>query len=459
MKNATISFLGLILLIGGFSISQETAAQTSSVETARLLLNDSLATPSAERQRLGRALQATHIVKISSGKDTVDNEKVLKLMSKFYEDQFRNSRDPMLPYFMLLSRNSDLALGIGGQLVGRAWYDWNGSVEDESFAPYLIPIPKNPSQMRSLNGTVGASSLFLTVIGKHSKIGTYKAYIQAKFAGGSSNYFKLKKAYFIIRDWTLGYTKSTYSDPDAEPYVIDDGGASGINSKTNILVRWSHKFRNSHWNMAASLELPGSASGTDDIYTGKVDDYLPDVAMMGQYSWNGGQSHVRLAGILRGLSYRDLVAQKNHTDLGWGLQLSSALQFGSPLSVYGIVSYGEGTGSYNADLSMGNYDLVPDLKNDGKMYVPGVFSYTLGVQYYFLPNLFSTLSFSQSRYYSKNGAPDDFYKYGIFGAANINWNITDRIQVGAEYLIGERRNMDGAHRCSDRVNLFFQFNF
>lgn len=447
-------------IVAGVLLFQTSETKAAGAVPTDGILSDSTTVASAERQRLERTLQATHIIRAGKGSwEPTDNDSALRLMSTFYEDQFRNSRDPLVPYFVFLSRNSDLAMGIGGQLVVRGWYDWNGSVHDESFAPYLIPIPKDRSRMKSLNGSVGATSLFFTILGKHSRIGKYKAYIEAKFAGGSSNYFKLKKAYISIRDWTVGYTKSTFSDPGAEPYVIDDGGANGINSKTNILLRWGHDFKGERWSMAASLELPGSATGTDGTLTGKADDYLPDVAAMGQLSWNGGQSHVRLAGLLRGLPYRDLVAERNRTVVGWGAQLSTAVQVGVPLTLYGIISYGEGHGSYNADLSTGDYDLVPDMGKDGKMYAPGILSYTLGVQYYFTRNLFSSLCFSQSRYYSRHGAPGDWYKYGLFGAANINWNITDRIQAGAEYLIGKRQDFNSGNRCSDRANLFLQFSF
>lgn len=53
-----------------------------------------------------------------------------------------------------------------------------------------------------------------------------------------------------------------------------------------------------------------------------------------QYQWDGG-SHVRLSGIVRGLKYRDLVAQRNYRVAGWGAHASTVFNLVDPLTVYG----------------------------------------------------------------------------------------------------------------------------
>ena len=44
-------------------------------------------------------------------------------------------------------------------------------------------------------------------------------------------------------------------------------------------------------------------------------------------------------------------------------------------------------------------------------------------------------------------------------AANVFWNLTARIQVGAEFDMGQRVNHDGASRWARRVGAMAQFSF
>ena len=62
-------------------------------------------------------------------------DSVRSLITNFYYDQFRHFQDPAAPYFLFMSKNSDLAMGIGGVVRMRGWCDWGGSVNSSAFAP------------------------------------------------------------------------------------------------------------------------------------------------------------------------------------------------------------------------------------------------------------------------------------------------------------------------------------
>ena len=93
---------------------------------------------------------------------------------------------------------------------------------------------------------------------------------------------------------------------------------------------------------------------------------MPDWAAFAQYEWQRGQ-HVRVAGILRTLPYRNLVKEQNHNIAGWGVQLSSVAHPLPQLTTYLNVSYGHGYESLGGDLLIGNYDLVADTSEPGKL--------------------------------------------------------------------------------------------
>ncbi len=178
-------------------------------------------------------------------------------------------------------------------------------------------------------------------------------------------------------------------------------GANGVNSKTNVLVRYAHTFKYKHWSVAGSFEFPSSSINADGEYTKACDDYVPDLAAFAQYQWAGGESHVRLSGLFRVLTYRDLVTAKNHDIVGWGAQVSTVLKVIPQLHLYGIASVGQGHASYTTDLGIDNFDLAADPHTKGKLYAPTAVGYVFGVTYYFKSNIFADLALSEQRYYPK----------------------------------------------------------
>ena len=387
-------------------------------------------------------------------RDSINN-----VINKFYLDQFRHSQDPKIPYFMFMSKDASLAMGIGGTIQIRGWFDWNGAIDDNDFEVYNISVPKDPARMKALGYTPSGTSIFYTILGRNKILGQYMGYVQGNFKGYKNINFKLKKAYLTFRDWTLGYASSTFSDPAAEPPVLDGAGSGGEMSKTNLLARWLHTNRHG-WVYGGSIEMSSSQADTGgSSKTEDCPDYLPDLAALIQYQWNSGKSHVRLSGLLRGIAYRDLVAMKNRTEIGWGIQASAVAKIVNPLTMYGIISYGRGHASYSSDLSIGNYDLVPDPHNPGRLYAPPMIGFTWGATYYFRPNIYATVALGELKYLPDFKPDDTEYKYGLFGAVNCQWEVTPRLNVGLEYLAGKRVDFDSASGSANRVNLMMQFSF
>ena len=385
-------------------------------------------------------------------------DSVRQLVDKFYFDQFRHFQDPAAPYFLFMSKDAQLAMGIGGCVRMRGYYDWGGAVNASGFAPYLISMNPVPRHDRTFGTTPAGSSLFFRVIGQNKKLGDYQLYIEANFNGYKGRDFHLKKAYAIINDWTIGYANSTFSDPAAVPPTVDAQGPNNKVSPTNVLVRWLKPI-GKRWSVALSAETPSSNITEEDAVCESVDDWMPDFAAFVQYAWSQ-TAHVRFAGILRTLPYRDMVEGRNHNKAGWGLQLSTVLHPTCQITFYGSVNGGKGYESLGGDLQIGNYDLIPDPARPGTMYAPAAVAWNVGLQYNFTPSLFVSANYSQSHYMllGADMAPDE-YKTGRMIAANVFWNLTARIQVGAEFDMGQRVNHDGASRWARRVGAMAQFSF
>ncbi|MDE6454097.1 MAG: hypothetical protein K2L27_07840 [Muribaculaceae bacterium] len=411
-----------------------------------------------DRQRAAAAADVVYY-ELGGNKYTPEQvDSINRIVAEYYFDQFRGFQDPEAPYFMFMSKDSQLAMGIGGLVRMRGWYDVGYMTKSNGFSPYLITM--DPAQRTSrdrLGVSPSGTGLFFRVIGRNKMLGHYQLYIEGNFNGYDHVGFQLKKAYATIGDVTVGYASSTFGDPAAQPPVIDAQGANNKISNTTVLLRYMHTFR-SGWTAAVSVENPTTAVATDGVSTAAASTVCPDGAAFVQYAW-GPTSHVRLSGIVRSVGYRDLISERTHRRAGWGVLLSATGHPADPLTVYATLNYGRGTSSMGGDLICGAYDLLPDVADPGHMYAPASLGWNLGLQYNFRPDIFASASFSQTRLYAREGTAGSEYKYGLWACANLFWNLTPRIQAGVEFDWGLRCNVDGYARSARRVGAMCQFTF
>ena len=426
--------------------------------------NDLRANSMVDKQK--DALMRDHkIIYIDGKPENADSkthqDSIRDLVENFFYDQFQSFSDPAAPYFLFMGRDADLAMGIGGCVRIRGWYDFDAAIPANSFMPYLIPMVKDPANNSKIGATPAGSTLFFRVIGKNKTLGNYQLYIEANFNGYEGKDFHLKKAYAQLNHVTLGYAPSTFSDPAALPPTVDANGPANKISPTSVLVRWMNTYKK-RWTIAGSVELPkGAAVSTVAGKIGNASQTIPDFAAFVQYAW-GKSEHIRLAAITRALPYEDIISHQRHNKFGWGLQLSSLVHPISPVTLYGTFNCGRGHESTTGDLQVGNYDLVPAPGDHGshmKMYAPFSLGWCLGAQYNFRPNLFASVSYSESRYLPRSPKEDSEYRYGTILTANVFWNLTPRIQAGVEFDTGVRKNWSGNSRRADRLGVMAQFSF
>lgn len=413
---------------------------------------DSAVTP--DEVRRDKVVRGTKIFMQPGGEHT---DSATSLLVNFYLDQFRNSRDPELPYFMFMSKDAQYTMGVGGVIRLRGWYDWHNIMPGTPFSPYNITIPGNPARTRHFDLGPQGTTVYLTFLGHNEHINRIMGYVEGKF-NGDGFAFELYKAYITLNDWTAGLAVTTFSDPAASPTLIDGARSNGEATRRNVLVRWLHDI-NRHWTVAASMEVPKHQINADDKEVEKCPVYVPDFAGFAQYQWDGGRSHIRLSGLLRVMGYRDLLRGRNHSVTGWGVGLTGVWTAIPTWKIFGEFNTGHGIASYLSDLVNDNTDLLMRPDEPGRMYAPMSLGYVLGTQYYFTPKLYGTLSAAEVRYLTKAGSPGSTYKLGTMAAANLCYDFTERIGAGIEYLWGYRKNVDGMHGHANRITAFFQLMF
>lgn len=412
----------------------------------------------AEMEQRHALQESSKVVMLPGDSKQASQDSVRAMMEKFYVDQYRHFLDPEAPYFMMMSRDATLAMGIGGAVRMRGWYDFDGAVPFNGFIPFTIPVPADPSRRRALKATPAGTALYFRVIGVNKSLGNFSAFIQGNFDGGSGSEFKIKKSYCTINEFTVGYAPSAFCDIAANPPVIDAQGPCGQTNNTSVLLQWTHPMRKG-WSVAASAEFPKSNILADGKLTKELNDWFPDIVAYGQKEWARGMGHVRVSGLLRTVPYRDLVAARDRTCMGYGAQLSAVVPATYSLTFYAEAVAGRGIETYINDLMVTTLDLINVAHRPGRMQTPWCMGYTAGVKYNFRPNLFASICASRTDYHPSGHVAGDTYKYGMYGAANLVWNMSARLQAGIEYLIGMRANYNHESGHAQRVNLLFSFMF
>ena len=70
-----------------------------------------------------------------------------------------------------------------------------------------------------------------------------------------------------------------------------------------------------------------------------------------------------------------------------------------------------------------------------------------------------SVTFGQARNMLSAPRESHGYRSGMYGACNVFYNITPRIQIGAEANFGRRQNYDGEHAWARRVGAMCEFSF
>lgn len=391
---------------------------------------------------------------------SADNAAAREHIAMMYSRENLAFEDPAAPRFLFLDKKGRVALGIGGYVKGVGMYDVNGAIDDNGFTTYEIPVPFDPAQRQRFGADFSHSTIFLKIVARETRLGRVIVYIQTNFTGGNHGYgLTLKQAYVSVGNFTIGKARTTFADAPAMAPTVDDQGPSGQVSAKNMLVRYiTPSWRGLMG--AVSLEVPTADYRTVEGSSRSIAQRFPDIPAYIQYQWDGGASHVRLSGILRELSYRDLVAGSNRFATGWGVQLSTVMpKLIGGLGLFGHYTYGKGIASYVNDLADRRLDLVPDPDRSGRLRAQAVAGYTAGLQYQFTPSLLATASYSRAQVCDGASLGNDSYRYAQYVAVNAFYDVWNELRIGVEYLHGTRKDVGGMSGRANRLEAMLQYSF
>jgi hypothetical protein len=301
---------------------------------------------------------------------------------------------------------------------------------------------------------------------EQTKQGEIRAFVEGDFQGDGDT-FELRHAYGQFHSVLAGRTWSTLMNMNADPEVLDNQGISGQIHLTHAEVRWSPRF-GQKLQMEIALEDPQTDVINGQSVRGRV-DLVASLNRMPRGLF--GHRNYKVGFILRDLKANQSSGSPNENTTGWGITASGRHPFkrsdGKDFLLWQL-TYGEGIGQYINDLNtVGGGDAVFDPQ--GQLRALPVFAgyvsymYEWPMRWGFVKSwpgiLRSSLNLSWvdiNNYKFQQGSD---YKSTREASLNLIYNPTANINMGVEFLWGERTNRDESKGTAKQLQMGIRYDF
>ena len=409
-------------------------------------------------------------------------------LAMFERTRPQGNKEIPVPHFCIHTEDNSFVLSIGGQIKPIVGVDLGNNLYEQSsaginFITNSIPVPAVKGHRSRFYINCLNADIDFQVVGLGGQENQITGYV--KFGtNGNTNALQLKDAYVSWRGFTAGRKSTLFKDGRAcQPPTIDPQGPCGMVDETAYEVSYISPYING-FRGALGVATPtyyhssGRYYGPDFQAWGKEEgEYvadptyytqnIPDVPVWIEWS-HSKYNRVRLSAILRNFVYRDVVTESKHHAAGWGVMLSGNYNPIKPLVFYFTGVYGKGIGNYIQDLSGLPLSFTPSSKHLGRMRANPMMGLMLGASYNFKERWQFNMMASEARIWgvgpyaeenaTENGHFND-YKYGFYYAVNGFYNITSYLQVGLEYLYGQRMTWNYGSAHDNRIQTQFMLTF
>jgi hypothetical protein len=355
---------------------------------------------------------------------------------------------------------SDTSVKLSGYAQLDAIYDIKG---DQGRGVSLAEVPLNGSAGAKRKGTTTFSARTSRVnfeTQTNTSGGPLKTRIEFDFftSEGSETFVngarpRLRHAYGTYGGWLAGQTWSNFMDVDSLPDTLEFIGPTGEVFIRQPQIRYT-MATGANSSLAVAVENP--QSDARDV-GGDVTalDRGPDIT--GRWTLTGNWGHVALRGLLRDLRVDDGSGDNQAHRLGWGLGVSGSFKLGANDTFLYQLNGGEGIGRYIQDAnSAAAYSATTATLRAQKSL--GGF---VALQHVWADGLRSNVVYGQTRNTNDAG-------FGAIGGlnketrqvhANLVWSPVKQMDVGVEYVWGERKTEDGQKGELDRIQTSLKYNF
>lgn len=331
---------------------------------------------------------------------------------------------------------------------------------------YISAVPLEGSVNEGNNSDKFQSTLNATRFGfnfKTPKIGEHSVggKVEMDFFGGAGrDSFRIRHAYLTYDQWLIGQTWSNFNAIEYFPETVDASLSVGGSLTRVPQVKFSYPV-DKNMNLAFSLEDSKAETVTTTGTQGFTTDAraklkLPSAVGRLNYKFDNGSA---LSGRLF-LTQKSTNHEGNDDFLAWGAALGGKYQVAENTLLRFDYNHIKGD---TKNVLWSNYAYVFDVNGEMK---PNEFDVvTLGLTQKITPKIRSTLGFGYMRANTDNHFADlvrnDLTQNKELkeGWINMFYNPVKPINLGVEYMYGERKTFDDQKGIDNRVNFTAIYDF
>ncbi len=338
---------------------------------------------------------------------------------------------------------------------------------DTQFLTWSIPPEGSPEPGQGPRLSLWAApSKFNFDVRTPTEVGEMRAFIEGDFAA-PNNGFRLRHAYGQYGHMLIGQTWSTFSDPAANVEDIDFEGINAENVTRQAQVRYSTALRKD-LRLAIAMEYP-----TASITGGQSVNQIPD--LIGRLTRTFKDGHLQGALVLRQIrAQRNDDPSKTYSAAAWGASVSGDLPVGGQGwtkddRIVFQVNGGKGIARYINDLNSCNCGEDAVFEPGGGLTSLAAWGFYTSYSHHWesFPNplhlslneLRTSLIWGHVNVSNLSYMPGGSYKKTDRVALNLLWSPIKRVDIGVEYIWGQRTNQDDARGTARQVQLRTRFMF
>ncbi|WP_371970996.1 DcaP family trimeric outer membrane transporter [Acinetobacter sp. AL9] len=274
--------------------------------------------------------------------------------------------------------------------------------------------------------------------------------VEVDFASGAAENLRIRHAYLTFNDWLFGQTTSSFASVHA-PEMIDFStniGGTGASARVPQ-VRYSQKLA-----PATQLFVSAEEGNSKATQTGDLSYRLPVLTAKVTQGFADGKGLASARALVE--HYKSDAANDDKT--GWGAAVGANYQVAEPLKVSADVAYMKGNSNhlYGSNTA---YSVVGNSIEQNEAVAVQV-----GATYKFSPQLRSTLAYGalfadDGTDYARAIANVDQNETVQQAWINFIYSPVKPVDLGIEYINGERKNFDGKKFSDDRVGFMARYSF
>ena len=341
-------------------------------------------------------------------------------------------------------------INLYGFVRGDANYIIEGA--DDDFNKVASSKEDVKDKLRATAKTTRLGLDFNTNVGGDNKLGGKVEVDFASLDNAKSENLRIRHAYLTLNNWLFGQTTSSFASVHA-PEMIDyhtNIGGSGASARVPQ-VRYSQKLAPATQLFVSAEE--GNSKATKD---GDLSYRLPVLTAKVTQGFAEGKGLASARALVE--HYKSEAANDDKT--GWGAALGANYQVAEPLKVSADVAYMKGNSNHLYG-SNSAYSVVGNSIEQNEAVAVQV-----GATYNFSPKLRSTLAYGAL--FADDGTdfarvankPDTKENEKVQQAwINFIYSPVKPVDLGIEYINGERKNFDGKKFSDDRVGFMARYSF